>query len=90
MNTIDTIILIGLVLTVLVMLYCAVKISQLRLRKYWSWWEKFNRSKEFMPTPPIMEFTPENKKRAIRFLKLWVYTLIITIGLAIIFVNRTY
>ncbi len=39
------------------------------LRNHWSYWEKFMSSKEFIPSPWSFEYSPENKVRAKKFLR---------------------
>lgn len=76
MKTSDTIFLVIDLILLGVAIIFLVKASY--SRKFWSYWERFNRSKEVLPIPTI-QFSPEKKARGKKYLKVSVLSFVVLI-----------
>ena len=67
-------------------LICLVKV--LRLRKYWSYWEQFNRSPEVAPIPAPLQVPDENRAKVKKLFKLAGYGALVLLLLIILQIIR--
>lgn len=68
MSLIDNLIAVADLVLVGILIICLVKISS--KKKYWSYWEQFQRSKEVLPVPDLVSIPPENKPAVKKLLKI--------------------
>ena len=75
---------------IVVAIILIILVKSVDTKKHWTYWERFTSSKEFIPSPPFFEYTPEDKKKVKRLLKLlgvWLLILAVLIVVRIFVLN---